>query len=68
MEALVDPDELKKIESKYGKLKQVGSEKVKWLLPPEWNEKQFDGVFVEIPDNKALEIFEKFKVKALRKR
>jgi len=68
MEALVDPDELKKIESEYGQLKRVGSEKVKWLLPPEWNEKQFDGIFIEVPDTKAPEIFEKFKVKALRKR
>ncbi len=70
---LVDLDELKKIEAKYGVLKKVKTpaklekEKVKWLLPPKWNEKTYEAALVEVPDNKAQEIFEKFKVKAIRK-
>lgn len=68
MEILVDPEELKRIEAKHGPLKRVGKEKLKWLLPPEWSEKTFDGIVVEVPGEKAPEIFEKFKVKLLRKR
>ncbi len=67
MRVLVDGEELKKIEQKLGPLKQAGREKLKWLLPPEWSEKQFEGVVVEVPDSKAPEIFKNFRVKALRR-
>jgi len=65
---LVDEGELKKIESKYGRLPRVGKDNVKWLLPPDWKQKQMDAVIVEIPDAKAKEIFEKYRVKLLRKK
>ena len=68
MEILVDQDELKKIEAKHGALKRIGKEKLKWLLPPEWSETTLDGAVVEVPDDKAPEIFENFRVKLLRKR
>jgi hypothetical protein len=68
VEILVDADELKKIEAEHGPLKRVGKDKLKWLLPPEWSEKTFDGVVVEVPDEKAPAVFEKFRVKLLRKR
>jgi len=68
LEILVDAEELRKIEAEYGPLRRVGKEKLKWLIPPEWSEKSFDGVLVEIPAEKAQEIFEKFRVKLLRKR
>lgn len=65
---LVDEGELKKIESDYGRLPRVGKDKVKWLLPPDWKQKQMDAVIVEIPDAKSEEIFEKYRVKLLRKK
>ena len=64
----VDLEELKKIEQKYGQLKKIDKSKVKWLSSPKWNEKTFDAVLVEVSDNVAPEIFEKFKVKAIRKK
>jgi hypothetical protein len=41
---------------------------VKWLIPPNWAEKTLEASVVEVPENLALEIFEKFKVKAIRKK
>jgi hypothetical protein len=68
MQMKVDNDELKKIEEKHGALKRVKKDKVKWLVPPNWTEKTFEASVVEAPENEALEIFEKFKVKAIRKK
>jgi hypothetical protein len=67
VEILVDKEELKKIEAIHGSLRRVGGDKLKWLVPPEWAEKTFEGVVVEVPAGKAPEIFEKYKVKLLRK-
>ncbi|MBR9689565.1 MAG: hypothetical protein GOV01_01550 [Candidatus Altiarchaeota archaeon] len=68
MEILVDEAELKKIELKFGQLKRVGKDKLKWLIPPEWAEKTLEGIVVEVPTDMAAQIFEKFKVKTLRKK
>lgn len=68
MDILVDQEELKKIEKEFGPLKKLEAEKIKWLISPDWNEKQFDGVFVEVKDEDAPKIFEKYNVKTLRKR
>ena len=65
---LVDLEELKKIEAKYGVLKKVKHERVKWLLPPNWGEKTFEATLIEVPENIAQKIFENFKVKAIRKK
>lgn len=68
VKVLVNEEELRKIEKEHGRLKRVGKGEVKWLLPPDWSETTFDGVFVELPDDLAPRVFRKFKVKALRKR
>ncbi|MBR9680916.1 MAG: hypothetical protein GOU98_03780 [Candidatus Altiarchaeota archaeon] len=68
MDILVDTEELTKIEKEFGVLKKLEAEKIKWLLPPDWNEKQFSGVYVEVSDELAPKIFEKYNVKTLRKK
>jgi len=65
---LVAIEELKKIEAETGlKLKRLEKSSIKWRAPPDWDEEKFDALLVEIPDDRAPEIFEKYKVKLLRK-
>jgi len=66
MKMVVDIQELKKIEREMGiKLKRLEKAKVKWLIKPDWSEKTFDALVVEVPEDLAYKIFEKYRVKAL---
>lgn len=68
MKILVDIEELKKIEQKEGiKLKRLEKGEIKWRVPPDWDEEKLDSLLVEVPDNIAPQIFEKYKAKFLRK-
>ena len=68
MKILVDIEELKKIEKAEGiKLKRLEKGEIKWRVPPDWDEQKLDSLLVEIPDDAAPGIFEKYKVKFLRK-
>jgi hypothetical protein len=68
VKVLVDTEELKKIEAELGQLKRVGKQELKWLVPPEWAETAFEGVLVELPEDRAAAVFRDFKVKTLRKK
>lgn len=68
MKILVDFEELKKIEEKEGiKLKRLKKSEVSWRVPPDWDQEKSDALIVEVPDASAPAIFEKYKVKFLRK-
>jgi len=65
---VVDIEELKRIEREEGiKLKRLEKAKVKWLEKPDWKEKTYDALVVEVPEALAYRIFEKYRVKALVK-
>jgi hypothetical protein len=65
---LVDIEELKKIEQQEKvKLKRLKKSEVKWLVPPDWDQQKLDALVVEVPDGMAPQVFEKYKVKFLRK-
>ncbi len=68
LQLVVEPGELKRIEGELGvKLKRVGTEEIKWRNPPNWEEKSIKAIVVEAPEELAYEIFEKYKVKVLRR-
>ena len=68
MQILVAIEELRKIEAETGlKLRRLKKAGLKWRMPPDWDEKKFDALVVEVPDDDAPGIFEKYKVKLLRK-
>ena len=68
MELVIPIEELKKIEEAEGiKLKRLRREDVKFLEPPGWAEKTLDGLVVELDDELAYKLFEKYKVKIIRK-
>ncbi|HDR53159.1 MAG TPA: hypothetical protein ENN60_00575 [archaeon] len=65
---LVDIEELKKLETETGlKLKRLEKADLKWRMPPDWEEKKFDALVVEVPEDVAPDIFEKYRVRHLRK-
>ncbi|MBR9681533.1 MAG: hypothetical protein GOV00_01905 [Candidatus Altiarchaeota archaeon] len=68
MQALIAIEELKKLEAETGlKLKRLEKASLKWRVPPDWSEEKVDALLVEFPENRAAELFEKYKSKFLRK-
>ena len=68
MELVIPIEDLKKIEEKEGiKLKRIKREDIKFLEPPGWAEKTLESLVVEADDALAYRLFEKYRVKIIRK-